>query len=328
MLTVECSFLMPLGEDVHDWADDFASRCYEDEEKEASVYLNTLAVYALSQYLKLRNIESSLEDSNSWDPVQQYLTNIADLAIPGVGYLECCPFMAGENSFTVDEENLADRIGYVAIQFEEDLASADILGFIPAVDNPEKHSGEFEIDELQPLEHLIKSLTSKKQSVVNFSLTTKEIPVVSQIIQLRQNYLNIKHFEKTLKGFLNIFDEFLFPPDIRLALKACRKESQNWKFTINELPDFNILLVIWINPEEQYFKLLVQLFSLETQKSFPKGLVVRLYANAECIQEIHTKENDVLIQADIWKFNRQEYASIHIYNEKCTFVQGINTLDF
>ncbi|MBD2179306.1 DUF1822 family protein [Pseudanabaena sp. FACHB-1998] len=114
---------------------------------------NTLAVLVIRDYLEMMGISTNLEGSDSWNPVVRICADVADLEIEGIGKLECRSLRAGETSCYVPPEVWEDRISYVVVQFEENLRSATLLGFVRQV------STEFvSIDRLEPIENLLEAL--------------------------------------------------------------------------------------------------------------------------------------------------------------------------
>ncbi|MBW4626521.1 MAG: DUF1822 family protein [Brasilonema octagenarum HA4186-MV1] len=148
-----------LGRDAHRWAEQFAAE-QATPQKGKQVYLNTLAVYAVHTYLRELAIETDLTTSDSWHPGFQAIFNIADLVLPNVGKLECRPVLPGEVAFLLPLEVTQDRIGYVGVEFRQQLDSAQLLGFAPAnsyIEPPEK----IQLIELQSLNVLTDKLRQR-----------------------------------------------------------------------------------------------------------------------------------------------------------------------
>lgn len=122
---------VPLGKDAHKKAEVFAAE-QDSVEKGKQVYLNTLAVYAVNNYLKWLNIETALHQSDSWNWSIRTFFDIADLMLPSVGRIECRPVLPGDDAVVLPQEVTQERIGYVAVQFSKQLDSVEILGFVPA----------------------------------------------------------------------------------------------------------------------------------------------------------------------------------------------------
>ena len=121
------------------------------------VYLNTLAVYAVSYYLKWLQIESDLEECDrSLDLLPT--GNSADLLIPDCGRLECRSVLPQEKYLTIPAQATEERIGYVAVQFAEDLNRVQLIGFLPSV-APTSESLHIPLEKLQSLELLLQKIS-------------------------------------------------------------------------------------------------------------------------------------------------------------------------
>ncbi len=122
--------------------------------KGRSVYLNTLAVCAMRQYLStVCQIDCDLALGDSWHVGMQIVANVADLMIPNVGKIECVVVLPTATEVQVPAELIDERIGYVIVQFSEDLTSVELRGFIDrvttatiAIDSPEIQSIETLLD--------------------------------------------------------------------------------------------------------------------------------------------------------------------------------------
>ena len=126
-------FTVPLTEANHGVAQQFYT-LHSDPNLAKQVYLNTLTVEAVHFYLTCMGINTSLEKGMSWQPEIQALINTADLWVESLGRLECCPVLPDMDTVSVSAQTASDRIGYVAVQINESLTEAAILGFVPAVD--------------------------------------------------------------------------------------------------------------------------------------------------------------------------------------------------
>jgi Protein of unknown function (DUF1822) len=150
------NFVIPLGTDAHAHAKQFAAEQF-DSSRGKKGYLNTLATHALAKYLNLFNVETTLDQSYSLDPRIRNMLNIADLKISGAGIVECCPVLPGEDSFSIPLEFANQRIGFVAVMFQEDLSFVRLGGFISAQKAIEitMESDRVPLNKLEPLENLM-----------------------------------------------------------------------------------------------------------------------------------------------------------------------------
>jgi len=123
-------------------------------EQNQQVYRNTLAVLAVNTFVQELRYETDLDAGDSWHPVIRMFHNVADLVLPGIGKIECCPVKAGEEAISLPSEVRENRIAYVAVGFAETFDKVKLLGFMPAVeigDETEKIS----LSELKPIEELL-----------------------------------------------------------------------------------------------------------------------------------------------------------------------------
>ncbi len=173
--------MVPLDLSIHSKAKDLAAG-QSTVEKGKRVYLNALAVYAVHSYLKWLQIPTDLNESNCLNPVKAALSNVADLVIPHVGILECCPVLPQQTVILLPSD-IENRIGYVAIQFQESLDSVQILGFAPAFDevNP---PAQLAVSELQSIEDLIEQITRLEEAI---AFLQTDDPVAIQVRSALEN---------------------------------------------------------------------------------------------------------------------------------------------
>jgi hypothetical protein len=133
---------------AHQLADKFC-QFQADGQQAERVYLNTLAVYAVHEYLQEQGIATDLAMGDSWDPVMQTCLDVADLVMPDGGRLECRPVLPDAKVLSIPPETWENRIGYVAVELDGELEEATLLGFVSNVAGE-----EVPIDELLSLEEL------------------------------------------------------------------------------------------------------------------------------------------------------------------------------
>lgn len=151
------TFTVTLGRAAHQLAEQFFDN--QPWYKAKQVYLNTLAIYAVRFYLKCMGIEASWETSDSYDPVMQLLIDTADLEIPNLGKLECRPVLSGSDVVHIPLDGWPERIGYVAVQLDESMREATLLGFVETVSESE----EIPINQLRSLKELRNHLSQLSQ---------------------------------------------------------------------------------------------------------------------------------------------------------------------
>ena len=120
-------------------------------QKGRRVYLNTLAVRAMSTYLGWLGIPTDLQKSDCWQAGLRVIFDVADIVLPGVGKLECRPVLPEETKMTLSLTTEGARLAYVAVRVSEDLKEAKLLGFIRASDAVDGIE-EIPLEQLKPLE--------------------------------------------------------------------------------------------------------------------------------------------------------------------------------
>lgn len=151
MASDKTPFTVPLSASAHRLARQFCHR-HRHPQKGKQVYLNTLAVSAVEFYLRCMGVETDWPGSQSHDPIMQSTLDVADLALPGKGRLECRPQLPYMSVLSIPPEAWRDRLGYVVVQLPPSLQEANLLGFAPA------GRQELVIDQLRSLDVLMEHL--------------------------------------------------------------------------------------------------------------------------------------------------------------------------
>ncbi|MDX2098841.1 MAG: DUF1822 family protein [Leptolyngbyaceae cyanobacterium bins.59] len=124
-----------------------------DTEKAKQVYLNTLAVWIVNDYLQMLGTETDLKGSDSWNPIARLCADIADLKLWGSNRIECRPVLPGQRVCTIPPETWEDRLAYLAVQIAETEREGILLGFIP-----EARQSTILLHEFQSLDQLLERL--------------------------------------------------------------------------------------------------------------------------------------------------------------------------
>lgn len=141
---------LPITTEFQQVADRFSQR-WGLANKAAQIRRNTLAVCAVNAYLELMEIPSAIAQGDSWNPLMQGMADVADLVLPGVGVLSCRTVSPGADACHIPPEDWQDRMGYVAVEIDEEAHEAKLIGFTPSVDEQE----EVALGRFEPLEALI-----------------------------------------------------------------------------------------------------------------------------------------------------------------------------
>jgi hypothetical protein len=182
----DLSILMPITQESLQFAQQFANE-QPTPQKALQVYLNTLAVCSVNNYLRIMDIPTDLTAGDSWNPVVRLAVDVADLWVTDLGRLECRPISATEVDLkaaqkqnnnlgfrfisskpssnaksaplicNIPSEAQFERIGYVVVQIDSEQQEATLLGFSQTAE-----TGELAISQLQPINDLLKHLESRK----------------------------------------------------------------------------------------------------------------------------------------------------------------------
>ncbi|WP_293132399.1 DUF1822 family protein [Microcoleus sp. bin38.metabat.b11b12b14.051] len=170
------SLSMPITQKAMQLARQFSGQ-QSHPQKQEQVYLNTLAVLAVRDYLTILSIETDLTQCDSWNPVIRLFADAADLYVKGLGKIECRPIKNRHlNSFPqplescpVPVEARTERIGYIAVEIDEEENEARLLGFSASA-----AAGELVLRQLHSLddflvhlEHLFEAKVDLRQWLVN-----------------------------------------------------------------------------------------------------------------------------------------------------------------
>ena len=157
--TPSIPFLIPIGIEAHEQAEQLR-RYQSNARKGKQVYLNTLAIYAVHQFLDCLGIESNLNLSTSQDYIQASLSDANDLMISGIGRVDCCPVLPGEDTVTLAAPTHRDRLGCIAVQLDAELRYANLLGFVK-----HWHTDTLPLQQFAPLSSLLEYIETLKQRV-------------------------------------------------------------------------------------------------------------------------------------------------------------------
>jgi len=152
-------FTVPITEANHQVAQRFYVH-HSDHERSKQVYLNTLSIQAVCFYITCIGFKPDLNQGLSWDPTLQALMNVADVWVDDVGRLECCQVLPGMDAVPVSTQATADRIGYLAVQLNADLTEAELLGFVPSLQDEWIDMEQVPLTEWRSLNELPKHLAT------------------------------------------------------------------------------------------------------------------------------------------------------------------------
>jgi Protein of unknown function (DUF1822) len=285
------------------------SRQQATPEKSQQVLLNTLSVSFVNFYLDCMGFETDTYASDSWNPVQQTLMDVADLLIKNLGKLECRPVLENAQFVYVPPEVQSNRIGYVAVQISESLQSAKLLGFVKevSIDN-------LPINQLQPLENLLNYLESLELQTTKYKspslgLSSQNLVSSSQNLDSSsQDVVNLKRwFENIFESSWSTIESiFLTEPawQFRSAEEGLKNSVERAK-----LIDFGIKanresvgIVVKVSHDENNLdemKIIVELHPTNAHEYLPSSLhVMILDEEATAVMEAKAKNDNKKISLE------------------------------
>lgn len=250
------TFTVPLALEAHFLAQQFRALT-SNPQKAKQIYLNTLAVYAVNFYLQCQGWETEWEKSDSANPVMQTLLNIADLQVKDLGKLECIPVLLNSEFCDVPPEVWEDRIGYIAVQFNESLREATLLGFVKKVT-----TSNLPITSLKPLEELANIYQEKQPQPV------------AELVQLGQWFNNV--FDEGWQTLEEIFNPPKFSFRSALSTKFSFRSTLLKVKTASENPEFEVQRAKLLHLERVDEQVVLSV-ALKFTSSSEIQILVRLY---------------------------------------------------
>lgn len=290
----DLSVLMPITQEAQQTASQFASE-QPTPPKALQVYLNTLAVYAVSHYLRMLGIATNLTAGDSWNPVLRFASDVADLWVTNVGRLECRPLQ--DHQCLVPPETQDDRIGYVAVQIDLEQQTARLLGFTPVVT-----TDELALRELQPIKQLLQHLENGQPDTA--------------LVKLSQWWHNI--FEVGWQSVEALLDTQFFPPAAgQVAFrKNVHPSLRRAKVIHLQDSESRVSVILVVNLVQQItgnFDIHLQVFPLESETELPQGLTLNILDEAgNLFFEITSDRNRAVLQSRSFSGQPEEQFQVQI----------------
>lgn len=194
------TFTVPLSFAAHDIAQQCAEQASQKKFKQ--VYLNTLAVYAVDYYLQLMGFETDWKNSDSRDSVMLIFLDVADLNVAGIGKIECRPVLPDSQTCCIPSDVWEDRIAWVAVQLNQSLTTASLLGFTQTA------APEIPVSRLRGLDDFLGYLNEVRQ------------PVTANSKSDRPKSVNLKHwFEGIIDETWLAVEQLLNPRQVEMMFR-------------------------------------------------------------------------------------------------------------
>ena len=293
------SFTLPLSFEAHSVAQELVSGI-SNPEKRQEVYLNSLAVYAVDNYLRCMGFGTNFPGSDCRNPLAIKLMNVADLIVKDIGKLECRPVLAESDFVEIPPEVWEDRVGYVIVQLNNSLREAKILGFIP------KAETKVSLSQLESLEDLLSYLT--------------ELEVVESV-ELKNTSKTV-NFSQWLDGIIDSswqkIDELLQPRQLGLAFKNEMSVTRGQKIDLGiNLEQISLALVMKVMSESKNREvdILTQVYPMG-EMVLPEGVKLIIDdESGETVLEVVAREDDNWIQSEFSAESGERFNITVIYGE-------------
>ena len=276
------------------------------------VYLNTLAVLAINDYLQMMGIDTDLKASDSFNPVLRLAADVADLKVTGLGHLECRPVTPGESTCHIPIDVWNDRIGYAIAQIDEPARRATLLGFVPSVTTE-----ELPISQLQPLEALLRHLHQLRQPA------TAETPtILSQWFEnlFAAGWQTIETLFGSDSG--NLAPNFRASSSVRDLTEGSVRAAKLIDLGI-ELGSQTVTLLVAIIPEaDGQVGICVQLHPVPGETYLPPDLVLAVLSETgERLQLVRSRSLDNYIQLPRFQGHPSECFRIQIALDRVSLTE-------
>ena len=292
---------------AHHLAQQFAAIHADRPRKAAQVYRNTLCVCAVYDYLSQQGLEASLETSASWKPLDQSLSDVADLHLESLGAVECRP-VRSSSEFLEITEFWDDRLAYIAVQLDQDGADATqatILGFVT---QPQQERAL--LTELRSPQELLELLTPSKP---------EKPPILTHLSQWLHN---------TFDAGWEALDTILNPNERNYAYAFRHQNHSTRRAKLlnfgQRVGEVSVALLIGLEPRsDNKVWVRVQLHPVKTATHLPADLVLTLQsATGKIIQQETSRPNDFMLQLRGFAVPLDKEFQVQVsYGESCV-VEG------
>lgn len=280
------TFTVPLSFAAHDIAQQYAE--LSSPKKFKQVYLNILAVYAVDYYLHLMGFETNWENSDSRDSVMLKFLDVADLDVVGIGKIECRPVLPDARTCNIPFDVWDDRICYVAVQLNQCLKAATLLGFTQTA------AAEIPLINLRKFDNFLEYLNDRRQTE---TANTKSA---------RPQFVNLKQwFDGTFEETWLTVEQLFNPQKVEMiyAFRSVVPIVRGQQIDLGiELAGAAVALIVTLPPRsDSEVEVTLQVHPIGNSVYLPKG--VRLMVQDESAETVliaaEARDADNFIQLKI-----------------------------
>ena len=100
-----------------------------DAARSEQIFLNTLSVLSVHEYLKILGIATDVTQGDSWQPRLRLIDNPTDLHVVERGSVECLPTAPNSSKVSIGPDVQFRRLAYLVVELKEPFQAANIKGF-------------------------------------------------------------------------------------------------------------------------------------------------------------------------------------------------------
>lgn len=187
-----------------------------DLEKRQQVYLNLLAVQAVTFYCECIDLPTAENSRDSQDPIRQTLLDVADLNLTNLGKIECRPILSHESAVKVPAEVWGNRLGYMAVRFSSSLREARLIGFLRNADRE-----EIPVEQWESLDSFLDCVEEVEQQLAS---QPAELPANQQPVKLSKWLQNV--FDAGWEAVENLLDPQSLEPSFQFRNTKIYSEKE------------------------------------------------------------------------------------------------------
>jgi hypothetical protein len=311
-ITQPLIFTVPLSFEAHTIAQQY-QRQQSQPLKAKQVYLNTLAVYAVEFYLRCLGFEVDVEHSDSRNPLIVKFMDVADLSVKQLGKLECRPVLPDEQVCQIPPDVWSDRIGYVAVQMNQELKQATILGFTQTA------SETVSLTQLRSLAELPGYLHQLRDGT----------PVAQLATATHKTVVNLREWlDGVFESGWQVIDDILGENTLHslpvrgLPVKNAIKRAKLINLGM-QLGDMAVMLSIAVGQnQDETMTALVQLYPGPAQPRLPANVsLAMLSESGGALQQVYSRGHDNYIQLKHFKGHVGDQFSIQVAHGNVSVIE-------
>ncbi|MBD2361305.1 DUF1822 family protein [Anabaena minutissima FACHB-250] len=305
---------LPISQAALTTAQQFANQ-QPTSEKAEQVRLNTLAVWVVNDYLQMMDIPTNLTAGDSWNPIMQLCSNVADLEVSSVGRLECRPVSSSNQVCSIPAETWEDRVGYVVVQVDEFSQEAQLLGFVKNV-----ATETLALSQLQPIETLIDRLAQLRTSPVDALVNLSQwfVGQVEAGWQTVESLWNSPEFRPAYA----FRSPVTTPETVQGQSETVTRRAKLIDLGI-QIVNQPVMMIVEIAPEvNQKTSIRLQLHSTGNQMYLPTGVQLKVLDNSGAVfLEAQSRSADNYIQLQ-FRGELQEQFSVQVSLDDMSIIEN------